>query len=140
MKRVSFGVERDQKMHLCHANRSFLFQFLYSTPISSHIATLITTQPHESVLHSGVNKTVREVRAKYWIPIIQQKVKELIKYYIKCKIYQGPNYTYPKSPPLQEERVSAGILLLALAQTMQELYLLNATMLIQTLCINVGQY
>ena len=47
-------------------------------PTNSHLTILVIRDAHESVLHNGVRETVNEIRCKYWILRIRQKVKNII--------------------------------------------------------------
>ena len=60
---------------------------------------------HKSVLHNGVRETINEIRCKYWIPRIRQKVKNIINRCVTCKKFEGHPYFYPESPALPECRI-----------------------------------
>ena len=62
------------------ANSSLPYErkYLILLPTNSHLTIFVIRDAHKSVLHNGVCETVNEIRCKYWILRIRQKVKNII--------------------------------------------------------------
>ena len=77
----------------------------YLLPTKHCFTTLIVKDAHDRQLHGGVNSTITQLRQIYWIPRIQQCVKNILR---TCVIYQkvtGRPYSKPDLPPLPEVRL-----------------------------------
>ena len=89
------------------ANSSLPYEKKYPIllPTDSRLTILVIRDAHKSVLHNGVRETINEIRCKYWIPRIRQKVKNIINRCVTCKKFEGHPYFYPESPALPECRI-----------------------------------
>ena len=103
--RVLFGVTSIP--FLLFANSSLPYERKYPIllPTNSHLTILVIQDAHKSVLHNGVREIINEIRCKYWIPRIRQKVKNIINRCVTCKKFEGHPYFYPESPALPECRI-----------------------------------
>ena len=89
------------------ANSSLPYERKYPIllPTDSHLTILVIRDAHKSVLHNGVRETINEIRCKYWMPRIRQKVKNITNRCVTCKKFDGHPYFYPGSPALPECKI-----------------------------------
>ena len=52
-----------------------------------------------------VRETINQIKCKYWMPRIRQKVKNIINRCITCKKFEGHPCFYPEFPTLPECRI-----------------------------------
>ena len=77
-------------------------------PRNEHFTKLVSQAAHMQVHHSGVRKTLTQLRQKYWVPRGRQFVRSLIRKCVTCRKTDGPPYRSVSSPPLPTSRVSEG--------------------------------
>ena len=71
----------------------------------SHLTVLVIRNAHKCLLHNGVRERINEIRCKYQVPTIRQKVKNIINRCVTCKKFGGHPYFYPESLVLPECRI-----------------------------------
>ncbi|XP_053390639.1 uncharacterized protein LOC128553495 [Mercenaria mercenaria] len=74
-------------------------------PAKHHLTKLIIFDAHEKQLHSGTSATICHLQQKYWIPIIRQCVKSLLRKCTICRKINSKPYLAPDPPPLPTYRV-----------------------------------
>ena len=71
-----------------------------------HLTRLIIMDAHKRVLHNGVNETLTELRASYWLVQGRQFVRKVIFSCVTCCKHEGQPYRTVPPPPLPEFRVT----------------------------------
>ena len=74
-------------------------------PGNSWITKLLEMQIHENVSHGGVNRTLAEVRTRYWIPKGRQTLKKLPNECLVCQQFSAKKLMALNIAPLPRMRV-----------------------------------
>ena len=61
---------------------------------------------HKNLHHGGVITTVTALRKIFWIPLMRQCVKSLLRRCVPCRKLTGKPYRAPDPPPLPKIRVT----------------------------------
>ena len=75
-------------------------------PHEERFVKLVILKAHNHVCHCGVESTLHQLRTKYWIVKERQKVKNILKTCVVCRLCQGKPCLPPDSPPLTNYRIS----------------------------------
>ncbi len=67
---------------------------------------LVIMDSHLRTFHSWINRTLVQVRMRYWIPQGRQSVRTVLKSCRICRREEGGPYQVPLMPPWPKERVS----------------------------------
>ena len=90
------------RLHNAPINYDTKFPILL--PPQHQLTELIILDCHQKVLHSGLQTTVAQIRQRYWITKIRQRVKTLLRKCVVCKKINGKPYSAPINPPLPQCR------------------------------------
>lgn len=93
----------DGRIH--NAPVDYQTKFPILLPPKHRVTDLIIQEAHNTILHSGENATISQIRRKYWIPQIRQCVKSVLRTCVTCKKVISRPYLPPETPPLTKYRV-----------------------------------
>jgi len=91
---------------LSNSNLTYEEQFPIILPKNGRFVELLIADYHEQLLHSSVERTIVEIRNKFWIIHCRNIVKKVIFNCRRCKRYRAVPAT-EDMPPLPKERVSS---------------------------------
>ena len=75
-------------------------------PNEGSFVKLVILKANNRVCHIGVESTLNQIRAKYWIVIGKQTVKKVLRNCFICRLCQDKSLLPPVSPNLPDYRVS----------------------------------
>ncbi|KHJ76044.1 hypothetical protein OESDEN_24337, partial [Oesophagostomum dentatum] len=75
-------------------------------PKLSRLCRLIAEDYHRSMLHSGANQLLYNIRQRYWIPQDRLLCKSVLKHCVICRRFNSAPFRYPNMGPLPKERVT----------------------------------
>ena len=83
----------------------FETKFPILIPSKSRLTDLLIFHVHRQSFHSGVSDTLSSLREKFWIPKARQRIKNVLRSCVLCKMVQGKPILSPPVAPLPSERV-----------------------------------
>ena len=110
--KIQFGLFKDDSQvwrcggRLQNANISFSSKHPILLNKQHPLTTLIVQGAHQRVQHNGVEETLSEVRAKYWIIGGRSFIKAVIHKCVVCRRFEGRPFSPPPAPPLPSFRVT----------------------------------
>ena len=90
---------------IARADVPYEFKFPALLPRDHHVTELIIRNCHEQVYHDGVNETLAELRARFWIIKGRQKIKHSLRKCNRCRRIQGRSYENSSTSDLPSFRV-----------------------------------
>ena len=70
------------------------------------LAELVVIDVHKQNKHCWIKHTLNELRQKFWINKGRQFIQKTLFTCRTCRKYNGPSYSYPRSPPLTSLRLN----------------------------------
>ncbi|XP_066925113.1 uncharacterized protein [Clytia hemisphaerica] len=73
-------------------------------PPGHDVTELYIADAHRKVLHNGARETVAEMKTRFYVPRLRQKVRSFIHKCTVCRRMEGPSYLYPEKSNLPKFR------------------------------------
>ena len=78
--------------------------YLVFIPNKSVLAEKLVEEAHLQTIHGGVTLAMVKIRDQYWIPILRQLVKRIIKKCYGCKRFNITHYPKPSQGLISTDR------------------------------------
>ena len=81
-------------------------EFPIYIPNTSALSEKLVEEAHRKTLHGGINLTMAKIRSQYWIPVLRQIVRKIVKKCYGCKRYHTKPYVTPVQGQLPKDRTT----------------------------------
>ncbi len=90
---------------ISNAQISYDIKYPILLPTDSPFTKLVIENAHQTLLHSGVQSTLAQIRQRYWVPKGRVAVRRYLSKCITCRKCIGGPFQLPQMPPFPAHRI-----------------------------------